>query len=337
MNDIVNTAGEGDENEPIRLGDDSSHKNISFQLAQDFYNEITGKSERLTEKIQSSFVLTLSDIEQLHHRLVQSTEQYNVASENVAFSVKYVGDSGERFSSLERLKLHAGHKGRAIEEIDLIYNLLLVLPKTRRPQEYKISIILISRVAKIEGMRAEFDTLPFPIPLFRFERLKTGEATIDFVDITVANAIMSTIKTWVDGLPTSQTSNILKVLRSKSGYAPAILKYAFLALVTFYISRHSKELLTAGAGLRATAEFILYSILSSFVFYRIGLFIGEIVEKNLGQVYEFSYINFTPADERLLEKSREKVEKNIINSGISLFMAFVIGTASSIAATFLLK
>ncbi|MGZ8892964.1 MAG: hypothetical protein ACXW1R_08580 [Halobacteriota archaeon] len=337
MNDIVSIAKEDDENEPIRIGDDSAHKSISFQLAQDFYNEITGKSERLTEKIQSSFVLTLSDIEQLNHRLVQSTEQYNVASENVAFSVKYVGDSGERFSSLERLKLHAGHKGRAIEEIDLVYNLLLVLPKTRRPQEYKISISLISRVAKIEGMRDEFDAFPFPVPLFQFERLKTGEATIDFVDITVANAIMSTIKSWADGLPTSQTSNILKVLRSKSRYAPVILKYGFLAVVTFYISKYSKELLTAEVGLRETAEFILYSILTSFVFYRIGLFIGEIAEKNLGQVYEISYINFTPADERLVEKSREKVVRSMFYSGASLFMAFAISISSSIVATYLLK
>lgn len=337
MNDIVSIVGEGDENEPIRIGDDSVHKSISFQLAQDFYNEITGKSERLTEKIQSSFVLTLSDIEQLHHRLVQSREQYNVASENVAFSVKYVGDSSERYSSLERLKLHAGHKGRAIEQIDLVYNLLLVLPKTRRPQEYKISISLVSRVAKIEEMRDEFDPFPFPFPLFQFERLKTGEAKIDFVDITVANAIMSTIKTWADGLPTSQTPHMIKVLRAKSRYAPAILKYGFLALVAFYISRYSKEILTTGVGLRETAEFILYSILSSFVFYRIGLFIGEIAERNLGQIYEISYINFTPADERLVEKSRAKVIWSGIYSAISLFIAFLIGIASSIVATFLLK
>jgi hypothetical protein len=337
MNDIVNIAGEGNDKEPIRIGDDSAHKSISFQLAQDFYNEITGKSERLTEKIQSSFVLTLSDIEQLHHRLVQSTEQYNVVSENASFSIKYVGDSGERFSSLERLKLHARHKGRAIEEIDIVYNLLLVLPKTRRPQEYKISISLISRVAKIEGMRDEFDAFPFPFPLFQFERLKTGEATIDFVDITVANAIMATIKSWADGLPTSQTSHILKVLRSKSRHAPAILKYGFLALVTFYISKYSKEHFTAGVGLRETAEFILYSILTSFVFYRIGLFIGENAAKNLGQIYEISYINFTPADERLVEKSRAKVFRSGIYTGASLFMAFVIGIASSIVATYLLK
>lgn len=337
MNDIVSIAGESDENEPIRIGDDSAHKSISFQLAQDFYNEITGKSERLTEKIQSSFVLTLSDIEQLHHRLVQSTEQYNVVSENTAFSVKYVGDSGERFSSLERLKLHAGHKGRAIEEIDLVYNLLLVLPKTRRPQEYKISISLISRVAKIEGMRGEFEMFPIQIPLFQFERFKTGEVIIDFVDITVANAIMATVKTWVDGLPTSQMPHMLKVLRSKSRYAPAILKYGFLAIVTFYISRYSKELLATGVGLRETAEFILCSILLSFIFYRIGLFIGEIVEKSLGQIYEISYINFTPADERFVEKSRAKVVRSGIYSGVSLFMAFVIGIASSIAATLLLN
>lgn len=337
MDGIVSRAGEGDDNEPIRIGDDSACKSISFQLAQDFYNEITGKSERLTEKIQSSFILTLSDIEQLHHRLAQSTEQYNIVSQNVSFSVSYVGDSGERFSSLERLKLHAGHKGLAIEEIAVVYNLLLVLPKTQRPQEYKISISLVSRVAKIEGMRDEFNSFPFSIPLFHFERLKTGEVTIDFVDITVANAILSTIKSWADGLPTSRTSPLLKALRSKSRYAPETLKYVFLALTAFYASRYSTVLLPVGVGLRETAEFILYCILTSFIFYRIGLFIGEIARENLSQVYEISYINFTPADERLVEKSRAKVVKSCIYSGASIFMAFFIGVTSSIVATYLLK
>ena len=312
-------------------------KSISFQLAQDFYNEITGKSERLTEKIQSPFVLSLSNIEQLHQRLAQSTEQYNIASENVSFSVKYVGDSSERFSSIARLKLHVGHKGCAIEEIDLVYNLLLVLPNTQRPQEYTININLVSRVARIEGMRNEFDSLPFSIPLFQFERVRTGEISIDFIDITVANAIMTTIKTWADGLPTTKTNPILKMLRSKSVHAPRILKYSFLALATFYASMYSKELLPAGVGLRETAEFILYSILGSFISYRLGLFIGEITKQNLSQVYEISYINFTPADERLVEKSQGKIVRSVIYSGVSILIAFLIGIASSIVATYLLK
>lgn len=337
MSDLVSIAGACDDVEPIRIGDDSACKSISFQLAQDFYNEITGKSERLTENIQSSFVLTLSDVEQLHHRLIQSTEQYNIASQNVTFSVSYVGDSSERFSSLERLKLHAGHKGLAIEEVDVVYNLLLILPKTRRPQEYKISITLVSRVAKIEGMRDEFDSFTFSIPLFRFERLKTGIVTIDFVDITVANSFLSTIKTWAEGLETTKTNPVLKLLRTKSRYAPTILKYGFLALAVFYASMYSKELFSMDVGLKETAGFILYSILASFIFYRIGLSIGEVANKNLGQVYEISYIHFTPADERLVEKSRAKVVRSGIYSGASIFMAFLIGIASSIVATYLLK
>lgn len=77
MNNIV--SGGSNDQGPIKLGEDSAQKQISFQLAQDFYNEITGKSEQLAEKLQLSFILSLHDIENLHHRLEQSTEQYNIS------------------------------------------------------------------------------------------------------------------------------------------------------------------------------------------------------------------------------------------------------------------
>ncbi|MDP1770936.1 MAG: hypothetical protein Q8L15_01530 [Methylobacter sp.] len=337
MNDIISASRDDNNNEPIRLGNESAGNIISFQLAQDFYNEITGKSERLTEKINSPFILSLSDIENLDRRLIQSTEQYNIVSQNASISISYVGDSSERYSSIERLKLHIGHKGCAVEEINLVYNLLIVLPKTQRPQEYKISINLNSRVAKIEGMRKDFDSLLFDIPLFHFELIKTGEISIDFVDITVANAIMTTIKTWTEGLTTTKKSSTLKILRSMAQQAPKIIKYCFLAIATSYISNYSREILPPGVGLQETAEFILYCMLSVFIFYRIGLYIGEFTNRNFSQVYEISYINFTPADTNLIDKSKASIKKSIFYSAASLVLAVLIGIISSIAATQLLK
>ncbi len=49
----------------VVIGDEKASNRISFQLAQDFYNEITGKSEQLKEFSSDLFILKVKDIEQL--------------------------------------------------------------------------------------------------------------------------------------------------------------------------------------------------------------------------------------------------------------------------------
>ncbi len=104
MNDIV----EFEQNNPeaVVLGDEKASTKISFQLAQDFYNEITGRSENIKEYSSSPFILNLGHIEQLYHRIEQSTEQYNICSFNEQYTVSYVDDSSERYSSLARETLN---------------------------------------------------------------------------------------------------------------------------------------------------------------------------------------------------------------------------------------
>ncbi|VUD68901.1 hypothetical protein TDB9533_04260 [Thalassocella blandensis] len=81
MSEIIsNGDGQNGQNDQIILGDETSQQAISFKLAQAFYSEITGKSEKINEKFTKSFILSIENIEQLHKRIIQSTTQYNVAS-----------------------------------------------------------------------------------------------------------------------------------------------------------------------------------------------------------------------------------------------------------------
>jgi hypothetical protein len=116
----------------IILGDDASQQAISFKMAQAFYSELTGKSEQISEKFTKSYILTIDNIDQLHQRIIQSTAQYSIASANASFSITYQNDSSERFSSIERFKTHAGAKGMPVEEVDISYRFLVVLPETKK-------------------------------------------------------------------------------------------------------------------------------------------------------------------------------------------------------------
>ena len=288
QNDEVNN-GQGGE---ILLGDEASRQAISFKMAQAFYSEITGKSEKICERLKKSFILTVENVDQLHRRILQATTQYNVASANVSFSVVYQNDSSERFSSIERFIAHAGCKGIPVEEVDINYNYLFVLPGTQKPQEYRINIRLISRMVKLEDLRERMSGMPVSMPLWQFDGRYTCRASIDYIDITVANSLMSVIKNWNNGLDEVATISVVKNLRPLARYLPAVFKYGLLAAGSCYTLAVVDEYFSSPVA-QTTAIFILTAYIFNFVLWKVGLFTGKKSEHHLNQLYEVSYISFS--------------------------------------------
>jgi len=329
--------GSGDAKEgQIILGDETSQQAISFKLAQAFYSEITGKSEKITEKFTKSFILKIENIEQLHKRIIQSTTQYSVASANASFAVEYQNDSSERFSSIERFKTHAGSKGVPAEEVDINYNFLIILPGTQKPQEYRINIRLISRVVKLEDLREKTEGMPFSVPLWQFDNELTCRASIDFIDITVANAFMSVIKTWNNGLDEVDTNPIIKKVRPYSRYMPALFKYGLLCSGAYYTVRVVDDYFSSPAA-HTTAMFILIAYLFNFMLWKLGLFTGRKAESHLNQLYEVSYISFSGADNNLAKQCKAAKRNNTLFSFAYLVGTFLVGVLASGVANFLFK
>ncbi|WP_114783858.1 hypothetical protein [Vibrio tetraodonis] len=326
MTEIITS--ETPEDKEIILGDDSSNQAISFKLAQAFYNEITGKSERVTEDFNPSFILTMDNISQLHHRIIQSTTQYNVQSANASFSVEYVNDSSERFSSIERFMAHAGSKGQPVEEVAISYNLLVVLPQTHKPQEYRINILLASRSAKVEGMKEQIDVIPFSIPLWQFESKFTCRASVDFVDITVANSFMSVIKNWIDCLEVTSMNPVLKWVRPTSKYLPLIGQYSLLAIGAYFTNQHVSSYFENPEP-TTTASFVLIAFLFNFLLFKFGRFIGYKSERHLDSIYQLSYIDFSGADRRLATESSSSVKKNIVKSIAYILFSITVALVSN--------
>lgn len=320
----------------IILGDDASQQAISFKMAQAFYNELTGKSEQISEKFTKSYILTIDNIEQLHQRIIQSTAQYSIASANASFSIKYQNDSSERFSSIERFKVHAGAKGIPVEEVDISYRFLVVLPETKKPQEYRINISLISRVVKIEGLRKKIEDINISIPLWQFDSELTCRASIDFTDITVANAFMSVIESWERTLDEVDTSPLIKKIRPFAKHMPSIFKYGLLLAGTYYtLGVVDKYFILPEA--HTTAVFLLVAFLFNFLLWKIGLNTGNRSKKHLNQLYEVSYIYFSVADKKLADQCSSARKKNIVFGGLYLAGTFLIGVLASGVASYIFR
>tara|TARA_R110001592_G_C13044445_1_gene739594 strand:+ start:809 stop:1237 length:429 start_codon:yes stop_codon:yes gene_type:complete len=125
---------ESDENQVVNIGDNLP---VSMKIVQSIYNEITGKTERLSQTLRNNHDITFNDLKQLNIKIRQLYEQYNVVSKNCAVTVFHVNDCKEQFSSFERFEIYDSSNTSPCENVRLEYNFLIVLPGTQKAQPYK--------------------------------------------------------------------------------------------------------------------------------------------------------------------------------------------------------
>jgi hypothetical protein len=136
----------------VHIGD----TNITVQQFQHIYNELTGRTESTNKYYDEPILADLHNIEQLHQYIKQMLEQYSVTSAATAFTVYYLKNTKDVFTSAERFFMQAPGGTTPIESVLIKYNFLIVLPLVRKPQAYTISVRLVSRSALQSKMRNDF-------------------------------------------------------------------------------------------------------------------------------------------------------------------------------------
>jgi len=114
---------------------------------------------------------------------MQHFEQYNVQTSNNSVNLYFIDRTQITHSSFEKSKILDKSKMIPVENFQLLYNFLIILPKTKTVQNYVIDINIHSRVAILEKNKEDRDT-PF---IFRYINTSTGLVDIKFVDYSVAN------------------------------------------------------------------------------------------------------------------------------------------------------
>ena len=82
---------------------------VSMQVLQNIYNEITGGSEKLNKGYDKPFCVEMTDIEQLNQKFEKVSEQYNILSKNCMVKVYHLNDTQEKFSSFKRIMSLSSH------------------------------------------------------------------------------------------------------------------------------------------------------------------------------------------------------------------------------------
>lgn len=201
----------------------SGRTEISIQVMQQIYHELTGKTEDVSRSYTDAFQIERADLEQLHHRLQQTLEQFDVKAQNCGFKIYYVDDRSQSCSSFERFHTFSGNSTSAVESLFITYDFLLLLPKLSTVQPYTLTVRLASRIAIEKKMRRD---LPFHYPkILRIMGGRTAVVTVKHVDYVVARTLLNAMDEWFQTLNKSKHPRFFEYIRKHSESIPIVCRF----------------------------------------------------------------------------------------------------------------
>ncbi|MBY3220280.1 hypothetical protein [Rhizobium laguerreae] len=245
--------------------------------------------------------------------------------------VYHSNESKEQFSSFDRFRGYNKSSLNPVENIHIEYNILILLPHIRDPQNYKIEIDIHSRAALIN--RATKQIGPGGM-LFRILANQTGEIKISYVDYNVSLNFMIAIEQWFQGLRLEKESVSLRLLKKHSHHFSFLFKYisvsAFLLMnYNFVLPRFNTE---------SIRDFMGYAIFIFGFAYVLGgcaAKIGDFVEQSVDSINPLSFVSLNRGDDKLATETRQQNRGGSISAIVGVAVAVVVNVFSSYIASYL--
>lgn len=288
---------------------------MSMKTIQQIYSELTGKEEVLEKTYEKSFIISYEYLYQLNAKIFQITEQFNIVANNCCVTIYHTNNQKQIFSSFERFQIYDRTIVSPTEKINLEYDFLIIQPKTKKAQPYKIEISITSRSALIEKQKNVTGIQSHIFHEFMTQRNARSEIT--HIDYSVARTFQIAITEWFDSLPENNEKYFIKLLkRYKYSYPFLLSTLSIIFCSVFYLTKILPESLS-----NYEIAFHLIIFLSSIILIpKISHEIGEFCSTTVTKIHPASYLNLTRGDE-LLSVQTKKHNKNslLIALGSTVF------------------
>lgn len=240
----------------------------------------------------------------------------------------YGDDNKEVFSSFERFTLYDHTKLCATENVHIEYNFFIVLPKTKSPRPYKLSIDILStaavrqRFAKESGVGRFF--MGFPGQTGRFE--------IEYIDYAVAKSFHTTIEHWFQALPNQTKSKFMEMLQNHSHNFPMIFKLITASVVGVFVYYNAIDWIKVDSSDLQLAKLGIFSFSVIFVASGIAYLLGKWAERSADSVQPISYLKLNRGDERAYTEAVLGNRNSIVGFILSSTLMIALNIASAYLA-----
>lgn len=305
----------------------SEHAPISLKLYQDMYHQITGRSEKASQKHNENLRLEFSDIEQLHHKIMQICDVHEVIASNELITVFHEKERKEQFTSFERFKLYNSNTTQHTVSVVVKYNFSIVLSGLNKPQEYVITIRLNSKLAVLNSLEQEVPAF-MRGKFFNVVGFNAAEISVEYIDFIVARSFMQAFKEWVDGCNHKENNKFLDCLKSYSHTFHISLKI----IMAFAFSYLSVKAVADKGNVLNINEWLQFLILTGTSFYILIMLsgvIGKIIENAVDSVHSISYLKINKGDNKLVDGFHARNKKTFWKSLGACCVTVILGVIAS--------
>lgn len=300
-------------------GPGGNNTQVPLPYVQHIYHELTQTHEEAAKRFKIGFQLDVDLIASLHRRVEQMLCQYNIISQSCKVSVFYADDTKEVFARFDAFTAYSAAATSITESVLLTYNFLIVPPQGGKPENYRVNLRLISRIAT-ERVVSEQGFPPF---LFAGAQQVTAFANVRFVDYTVAKAILYTIDDWLKACPHAETPAWIKTLRPYSSQIGLAIRYTIGALAIGSVWALVPSFLGDDAKIARLAAYLILGFGCIYGMYRVAFHLGRVIEAFLDHYAPLSYVKLTQGDATEIERAKSSRRFNILRGSSALIGAFI--------------
>lgn len=322
MSGDLPTLHSGDSDGEVVLS--NGHK-VPMQILQQMYKDVTGRSERMTRQFTCNHRTQFTDLENLNTKVEHLLEQYHVAEKSCTVSFFHINESTDRHSSFDRARAAEMASLSPLENVQIEYNFLIVLPIAKKPQPYKIVIDVMSRAA-IEAKMREKSNLQ--MRLFSAFSEQTGGAFIEYIDYAVARNLMDAISQWFEGLDQEPESKIFRWAKKWSYHFDWFAKYGTASMLSLLFlwsfSKSNHDINNSSMLYFGTLAFC-----SIFIFSGVALKLGNMIENAVDAYHPLSYLKINRGDDRVIASHNKYSRQSILRALFSVVLTLALNVLGS--------
>lgn len=311
---------------PDRIGETDA--SISFKHYQAVYHQITGRTEQIAKRYSQNLLIESSEIEQLHHKVMQLCDIYTIAARNEVVTVFHEKERKDQFSSFERFRIYNSNTSSPTASLLLRYNFAIIPSGLNKPQEYVVTIRLNSRVAMLKQIEA--DAPPFMRGhMLQFLIGHTAEITVDYADYVIARSFLEAFDEWILGCKAEPDYTWLAFSRRWSHNAPRLMRLSAALAIVLYALHGVPRFFAAPGDPETWARFFVIYGGGFYMITSLAYVAGQIIENAIDSLTPISYLSINKGDKNLIEDFKRRKRRVILRFALGCILTLVLGVLSS--------
>ncbi|MBX9895718.1 MAG: hypothetical protein K2Y09_11160 [Nitrosomonas sp.] len=301
---------------------------VPLKVYQDVYHQVTGRTEQIRQRYSQNLLIDFSEVEQLHHKIKQLCDIHKIVASNEAISIFHDKDRKEQFTSFERFRLYNANASSPSVTVVLKYNFSIIPAGLDRPQEYVVTIRLISRIAILSKIESEAP--PFVRGgIYGFMAGNTAEVTIEYADYVIARGFLEAIDDWIRGCKSEPDMGWAKFLQRWSHLLPKTIKLIAAAAIIFFALQAVPIFITNLTDPQLWARFIILFGGSFYLIINLAEITGSMIEDAIDSFTVISYLNLNKGDKKLIDDFNNRKNRVIFKFVLGCFLTILLGIISS--------